>query len=156
VLESERQFFTRVLPHTPCAWEGLPVTHHKKASEVFAESNFVFSRKVSFREAFPQLESARVEVEELPHGNPAHSMKFTYDTDEIGEYIDCHNPLCYNGGFSLGKIIREMVAQRKTHLETHRLCQGYEGSPKGRRKYRDCLHFFNIRVSLTYRDEQSK
>ena len=34
----------------------------KKASQVFSENEYVFSRKVSFIEAYPQLDEARVEV----------------------------------------------------------------------------------------------
>jgi len=124
----------------------------QKASDVFAESNYIFSQKVSFQEAFPELQDARVEVEEDGEGTSHWNNKLVYSAKSgLGEYIDCHNPLCYKGGVNIGSIVRSMVTQKQTEFETSVLCKGYEGSPKGRRKYRDCINFFKIKVTLTYK-----
>jgi len=125
----------------------------KKASDVFRESNFVFSQKVSFEEAFPEIADLKVIVEESGHGVREWNRVRHYGKN-IGEYIDCSNPLCYNGGFSLGSILREMVRKRETHREETAICQGYEGSPKGRRKYRDCMNFFKITVDIQYKPNE--
>jgi len=129
----------------------------QKASDVFRESEFVFVQKVSFEEAFPEIKDLTVEVEESGHGVSEWNRKRTYRKQYFpGEYIDCSNPLCYNGGFSIGSILREMVRNRQTELETSKLCQGNEGSPKGRRIYRKCMNFFKIKVSIKYREASEK
>ncbi|AKI97035.1 hypothetical protein [Kosmotoga pacifica] len=125
----------------------------QKASDVFRESKFLYSKKVSFEEAFPEIEDLTVEVEETGHGVSELNRKRTYRKQYFpGEYIDCSNPLCYNGGFSIGSILREMVKKRQTELETLKLCQGHEGSPKGRRIYRKCMNFFKVKVSIKYKE----
>ena len=126
----------------------------QKASDVFNEADFVFGRKVSFDEAFPQIEDVVVEVKESGHGIRRDNRR-VYRKPYLGEYIDCSNPICYNGGFSIGAILREMVRNRQAELETSKICQGYEGSPKGKRKYRDCVNFFKIKVSVKYKETPS-
>jgi hypothetical protein len=123
----------------------------QKASDIFREGNFAFTQKVSFDEAFPQIDKITVTVEEDGYGVGEWNRRRTYSKERLGEYIDCSNPTCYNGGFSIGSIIREMVREQKTEIETTKRCQGYEGSPKGRRKYRDCINNFKIRVSIEYK-----
>lgn len=48
-----------------------------------------------------------------------------------------------------------MAHNRQTHFEDYRICRGYDGSPKGRRKYRDCLNSWNIEVDITYHEEET-
>jgi hypothetical protein len=129
----------------------------QKASDVFRERNFVFAKKVSFDEAFSEIEDLTVEVEESGHGISGWNRKSTYRKQYFpGEYIDCSNPLCYNGGFSIGSILRKMVRNKQTELETSKLCQGNEGSPRGRRIYRKCMNFFKIKVSIKYKGGSRK
>ena len=74
--------------------------------------------------------------------------------DRLGEFINCSNPRCYNGGSNIGEILRGMVGQRSTSYRDARIpCQGYEGSPKGRRKYGMCMNVFRVEVTITYRPE---
>ena len=125
-----------------------------KASDVFRETDYVFSKKVSFEEAFPEIADLKVVVEEDGHG--VHEWNRTRHYGKgVGEYIDCSNSLCYNGGFSLGNILREMVRNRETHKETTEICQGYEGSPKGQRRYRSCLNHFKITVDIVFKEEDA-
>ncbi len=129
----------------------------QKASDVFRESNFVFAKKVGFDEAFPEIEDLTVEVEESGHGIYEWNHKRSYGKHNFpGEYIDFSNPLCYKGGFSIGSILREMVRNKQTELETLELCQGNEGSPKGRRIYRKCANFFKIKVSIEYKKSKKE
>lgn len=130
------------------------MTDRKKAQDVFNETNFLFSKKVSFIDAFPEIETINVEVIEDGYGvsdwtNPRRFSKYN-----IGEFINCSNSLCYNGGFSVGKIVRDMLAKKETHREETEYCQGYEGSPKGRRRYRSCNNNFEIKVDITYKKEE--
>ena len=126
----------------------------QKASDVFLESNLVFGRKVSFDEAFPEIEDLTVEVEESESGISDLGKKYTFRKQDLPcEYIDCRNPLCYKGGFSIGSILHEMVRTKQTNLETSKVCQGNEGSPKGRKIYRSCMNFFKIKVSIKYKEK---
>jgi hypothetical protein len=119
----------------------------KKAQDIFNESEFVFSRKVGFDEAFPEIDDITVEVTEDGHGVYKDINKRIYSKGSIGEFINCSNPLCYNGGFSIGSIIREMIRNNETLKEVSELCRGNEASPKGKRIYRKCVNFFHINVS---------
>ncbi len=124
----------------------------QKASDVFRDTEFVFGKKASFDEAFPTIEDLTVEVEEFGQGITKGNRQRVYRKQNFpGEYIDCDNPLCYNGGFSIGEILREMVANTQMELDTSKLCQGNEGSPKGRRIHKKCMNAFHIKVSIKYK-----
>jgi hypothetical protein len=123
-----------------------------KASDVFEKSEYVFFQKASFEDVFPQIEELSVEVEENGKGVKTGFNKLIYTKKYIGEYINCRNPLCYNGGFSIGEILREMVKNKKVDLATTRSCQGYEGSPKGRQRYKPCWNSFTIKVHIKYKE----
>lgn len=126
-----------------------------KASDVFNESNFVFSRKVSFEEAFPTIKEVIVNVEESNiYGQTKNRV--CKSSNGMGEYIDCSNSSCYNGGFSIGHILREMISKKETDSETELHCQGYEGSAKGRRRYRSCDHWFKAKVHVDYKETELK
>ena len=128
----------------------------QKASDVFKESNYLFSQKASFDKAFPEIQDLTVEVDELGRGITEYNRKSIYTKKYFpGEYINCSNPLCYNGGFSIGSILRNMVKNKQLELETSELCQGNEGSPKGRRIYGKCTNFFKIKISIKYQDQNS-
>lgn len=125
-----------------------------KASDIFRETNFVFSKKVPFLEAFPELEEFRIEVSESPDmiwGKDQRARVYAKENPP-GEFVDCTNFVCYSGGVSIGEILRDMIRQRKTEAEVSKGCRGYEGSPKGRRRYRSCMHHFTVKVSLKYKD----
>lgn len=132
----------------------------KKASDVFNEANLLFSKKVPFNEAFPDIESISVIVKEYENagqkpddGLTLYPKTFIYDNKHLpSEYLDCSNSICYNGGFSLGSIIRNMVLNKETLKEGKVFCQGSEGSPKGRKIYRSCLHRFIYKISITYKN----
>jgi hypothetical protein len=125
-----------------------------KASEIFQGGPYVFSKPgISFEEAFPSVEDVTVELTETGEGRWSGSAR-KLGKAALGEFIDCHNPLCFNGGFSVGQILREMISKNKIELETTRLCQGYEGSPGGRRIYRPCVNHFDIKVRLKYKNEE--
>lgn len=118
-----------------------------KASDLYRESTNPFVRKTSFAEAFPQITHLRVTITESDGGTDESSV---YWTD--GEFADCSNPLCYGGGVSIGTMLREMVRDRATDGEFTKLCKGHEGSRKGRRIYRKCLHAFTVRIAVVYAD----
>lgn len=132
---------------------GMSSRNHQKASDVFRETDFLFGKTSSFERAFPNILELSVEVEEQnSNGSPIRTRRI--DHRDMSEYVDCSNRFCYNGGVSVGRIIRNMVGSKATRHETELLiCQGYEGSPKGRRRYRSCLHAFRVVAEVKYRSE---
>jgi len=107
------------------------------------------------REAFPEIKEARVVCVEKGDGVREASAERVYTSPRIGEFVNCSNPVCYNGGFPVGQILRQMVRNRQTHLEDHRKCKGYEGSPKGRIEYRPCFNHWDITVDVVYHEEEN-
>ena len=136
---------------------AVPRDYRKKASEVFAETKFVFGKKGSFADVFPEIASLRVHAVQRGDGVEKWNAEQVLTEANAGEYLDCSNPVCFNGGVAIGQPIRYMVAKRETHLEELKTCQGNEASAKGRKVYRKCLNHFNLTIDLTYRptDESS-
>lgn len=128
---------------------------HMKASDVFNQTTPFFGQKVSFEKAFPDIADLRVTVTENGYGVTEGFDTQTY-LKSVGEFVNCSNSSCYNGGFSLGNVIREMVRQKKTHAEEHHACQGYEGSPKGRKRYRSCINSFHIVADIKYKEQPAE
>jgi hypothetical protein len=139
------------------------VSNHRKrlkASDVYKQTDFFFSGpKLTFAQAFPEIEDLQVAVKETDQSYVPHTLvcESAYcRTNPPGEYVDCRNPDCYNGGFRMGDILREMVQQMRTDFTTTLSCQGYEGSPNGRRKYDRCYHVFEVSIRLAYRTSQEQ
>lgn len=126
--------------------------HKPKASELVGERKFVPEEQISFEEAFPEIEDVNVEVKETGkmYFKEWDEVTKTYRKQELGEYINCTNHLCYNGGFSIGDILREMIREGQTELKTNKFCKGYESSPKGRR-HSSCVNYFEIKVHIEYK-----
>lgn len=126
---------------------------HMKAQDVFNACTPFFGRKSTFAEAFPEIESLRVEVTEAGDGTGWMSPgPRVYTETTAGEFVNCSNPVCFNGGFRLGHILRDMVRSRKTEHTGTAICQGNEGSRKGRRIYRKCLNSFKYEIAVEYRE----
>lgn len=107
--------------------------------------------RVSFAEAFPTVEDVNVVVTEQGKGVHPGFETLNHKLTTIGEFINCHNSLCYNGGFRLGDILRSMVREGATERESSMMCQGKEGSPKGKKTYRRCTNCFSIKVTIKYK-----
>jgi hypothetical protein len=60
--------------------------------------------------------------------------------DSVKELIRCHNPNCFQGGFSLGNLLRELVRSRQEDYIGINYCKGYEGDP-----CRECGQFTMVR-----------
>ena len=125
----------------------------KKATEKFEESEFVFGSKITFEEAFPSIDDLKVIVTEAGK-TKSRSPETRKYTKPIGEYIDCTNPLCNGGGFSIANIIKGMVKDKETHCETTEVCKGSEGSPKGVKIYGPCMNSFQVKVEVKYKREE--
>jgi hypothetical protein len=128
------------------------VADHKKASDIFQESEYAFA-KTPFAQAFPEIEDFTIEVVECedPIWRKESGTRTYTKNHPPGEFVDCTNRVCYGGGVSIGEILREMIRQSNSENEVAKRCRGYEGSPKGQRKHRRCIHEFTVKVSLKYR-----
>lgn len=131
----------------------------QKASDVFRETNYLLGKTASFNEAFPTIEDLQVVVKESGKGarglHGESERRHWFDGKHPpGEYVDCSNPLCYDGGVRVGRYLRIMVRKEETEGEFSDLCQGYEGSPKGQRRYGPCSNLFQTEIELTYKREQ--
>jgi len=124
----------------------------EKASDVFRNTDFLFSKKGTFAESFPMIEDIKVIVKRGGHYGVSEWNKEEHYGTNVGEYVDCSNPTCYNGGFSVGNFVRMMIASEQTHFEKEYIsCQGYEGSPKGKRRYRSCTNHFAVVIDIKYK-----
>ena len=99
----------------------MSINRRQKASDVFQETNFLFSKKSGFDQAFPQIASLKGTVEENGDG-VSERRRISHLGKDTGEYFNCSNPLCYNGGFSVGGILRGMVVSGTTHKEDSLFC----------------------------------
>jgi hypothetical protein len=130
--------------------------HRMKASDRFNATEFPFARKVPFSEAFPEIASIRVELSQTGEGTYDWDRNRVFTTETFpGEYVDCTNRICYNGGISLGRILRDMVAKKESHREGAELCQGNEASPKGHSIYRKCLNRFEYKIDIEYKAQST-
>lgn len=118
----------------------------KKAQDIFNESNFVFSKKGTFEEAFPQIERISIEVVERGYGTE-YSAQRTYST--TSEFINCSNGSCYGGGYRMGQVVRNMVYKNETESEGSEYCRGHEGNSK--RRGRSCINALDYKVHIEYK-----
>src|SRR5688572_22483079 len=95
-------------------------SQRQKASDVLAEKPRWLATPTSvFSTAFPEIKTVAMVVEEQDSGYKARDYHFSARTLP-GEYLDCTNPRCYNGGYNIGQTLRFMVATHDTHFEEHR------------------------------------
>jgi hypothetical protein len=126
-----------------------------KATDVFNERHTLLGKTSKFEEAFPGVAEIKVIVDEDGEGvwrYGRNTGKRSYTSRSVGEYVDCSNPRCYNGGFNIGQQIRFMMDEKKTRTSLTFHCQGYEGSPKGRKKSGPCFNFFKVDIEVSYKD----
>lgn len=125
----------------------------KKASDIFTESEPFIGNKVSFVEAFPQIEKISVNVNEFKDFWEKHDgiypISHFYNELNLSQFCDCSESSCYGGGFSIGSIINEMVHEKQTALENSANCKGKIGSSKGRR----CMHTFKYKIKILYKNQ---
>jgi hypothetical protein len=120
-----------------------------KATDIFSDFNPVFGAKVTFKEAFPNIESVTVDVVETDEYGDERRM--TYFETDLGQFIDCSRDRCYNGGFDIGKEIRRLYSAKLTEGNGEMSCQGRDGTPKGKYKGESCDHRFTFSINIVYK-----
>jgi len=71
--------------------------------------------------------------------------------DAVREHVDCNNSMCYNGGISLGDLLREMVHGRQEEFIGTSFCTGQEGDPEELGPHPSCATRFEIEATLRFR-----
>jgi hypothetical protein len=122
-----------------------------KAQDIFNKSTPFLGKTDRFEKAFPGVKNIRVEVIEEGEGVSKYTNPSIYTGNNLpGEFINCKNPRCYGGGIRIGDQIRFMMADGETYKEFSDSCDGYEGSPKGRKRYGPCDNYFKITITIEY------
>ena len=137
------------------------------ASDNSRETYNLFPNQVPLNKEFPEIEDIFIEVKEFessvrkPENDKewekamgsysSYPMVHRYSKNHLpGENINCTNALCFNGGFPIGSIVRTMISKKEKFKGGKEHCKGYEGSPKGKSKYRDCSHQFEYKIAIKY------
>jgi hypothetical protein len=131
---------------------------HQKLSDVESQTNYFFRQPAkSFLDAYPTVQSIRVEVRPIgegfePYRNQTERVEI-YTENSVPPIINCRNPRCYGGGLELDYLIRwSVVEPKQTEYETRKPCCGYEGSPKGRRHDGPCDTSFRVKINVVYKE----
>lgn len=125
--------------------------------EPMDRSNYWLNKPVSsFSQAFPAVESAYFEYEEL---SITGTKKGIFSISGRGGVMPCGNPQCRRGGYELDRILHSMTPNKTTELKVHLHCPGDEGTPKGRKKGDPCDMSVDGVIKVKYREcgpEQSQ
>jgi hypothetical protein len=125
--------------------------HRPKVTELFANTISPFGSRAPFQQVFPDFLKLEIFIAEQRHLWGERNERTYTLSNPPGEHFDCSNSFCYGGGFSITQILRNVYEQRLTKFETLVDCRGYEGSPKGHRKYKDCAQYSKVTVRAQYR-----
>lgn len=105
----------------------------------------------SFREAYPDVKSLRLEGRE--RGDLASGMgqrDVHYTESNIPGNIPRGNPRCQQGGYDLNPVVMTLTGSRDTSYEIDWSCNGHEGTPKGRRIGDPCMNSIRATLTITY------
>jgi len=95
---------------------------------------------------------AKVRISVLEKGVNAEPFEIRIIHKEaMREHIDCNNPNCFNGGVSLGNVLREMVAGRQEDFIGTSFCTGQEGNPEEPGPHPSCATRFEIEAAIRFR-----
>ena len=97
-----------------------------------------------------KIDKLRVFVKEIGRNAEPFELRIIHK-EAVREHVDCNNPVCYNGGISLGNMLREMVAARQEEFIGTSFCTGQEGDPEELGPHPSCQTRFEIEAVLRYR-----
>jgi len=94
----------------------------------------------------------RIHVSVLEKGKDANPFELKIlHKDAVREHVDCGNPDCYNGGISLGDLLRDMVSGRRDEFIGTSFCTGQEGDPDEPGPHPSCGTRFEVHATLRFR-----
>jgi hypothetical protein len=97
-----------------------------------------------------KVDRIRVVVHEKGKNASPYELRIVH-RDAVREHVDCNNPVCFNGGISLGDLLREMVHGRQEEFIGTSFCTGQEGDPELSGPHPSCATRFEIEAILRYR-----
>ena len=120
-------------------------------------SEDVFSEHGILAELYPAIEEIQVTIKHNGKSDLAQANTREYYVrygKNVVDYVECTNPMCRNGGFSIGNLINKMVDSCQTYLQKDYIpCPGYVGSGPGVAGSHRCTNFFGIRIDIRYKAE---
>ena len=121
----------------------------KKASDYYNNSTPFLGQKVSFENAYPNVEKLIVEVSEFEDfwkkNDGFYPYKRVFTEKNFSEFVDCNSSSCDGGGFNINKILRSMVERGETDVKDSINCIGHI-------KTKRCMHTFEYSIKVTYKD----
>jgi hypothetical protein len=97
-----------------------------------------------------KLDRVQISVKETGRDAEPFELRIIHK-DAVREYVDCNNPACFNGGFSLGDVLREMVLGRQEEFIGTNFCTGQEGDPEESGIHPSCSTRFEVQITLRIR-----
>ena len=97
-----------------------------------------------------RLISISVVVEEKGRNASPYVLRWNY-RDGLREHIACANPDCFDGGFSLGDLLRELVRNHQEDFIGTNFCTGRIGDPELAAERPSCDTRYDVTISLRYR-----
>jgi hypothetical protein len=116
--------------------------------EPMDRSNRFFAKLTTFANACPNIESASVEYVESSFG--IEEGKHFHNAAN-GGLIRCGNPRCFRGGYEMEIVISGMERNKETESKGTLICQGDEGTPKGRKLGDPCGNRIDYTVKIKYK-----
>jgi hypothetical protein len=130
----------------------MTIRKRDKLPDVEAKKNYFIPRKpTTFETAFPQIATMRLEVERGEGANRFSNPMVYTEESPPDRILPCDNPLCYRGGCDVQRFLSGVVAGHEVEVERMLFCQGYEGSPKGRKNYGPCDTRYKVKVKIAYK-----
>lgn len=114
--------------------------------EPLDRSNRFFGLTSKFESAYPQLEDAIIRFTESDFGNDPKPGVWSLRSN--GGQMRCSNPSCNRGGFEFDREVDMMLYADENERDIWLRCRGDEGSPKGRKIGRECLHSVKGTITL--------
>ncbi len=97
-----------------------------------------------------KLDRIQISVKEVGKDAEPFELRIVHK-DAVREHVDCNNPGCFNGGFSLGDVLREMVLGHQGEFIGTNFCTGQQGDPEESGPHPSCPTRFEIQAILRYR-----
>jgi len=130
----------------------MSIRKREKWSEILGQPVDPLGPRTTWRDVWPQIEKMRLEVRQGKGwmSDRAEPQIIT-ETSTYQKFVDCRNTFCVRGGVNTSEAIGDAVTEGQTSIDVSKSCCGYEGSPKGTRRYGPCLFRFHVQGTIRYR-----
>lgn len=130
----------------------MSIRKREKWSDVLRQPPDPLRARTTWGDARPQIERMRLEVRQgkgilAERAEP----ELITETSSYRQYVDCRNKMCVRGGVHIADIVGRAVVTGQPVIDESAYCCGYEGSPKGSKRYKGCLFRFIVQGTTTYR-----